>query len=200
MASKATKSLPIGPLRDLLAWWRKSKVRGLIIGGLAVALVNRSRTTLDVDAMVCVAQEQWSSFLKAGERFSFRSRIPDPLVFAETNRMLLLHHRMSKTDVDISLGAMPFELEALERAKFVKVGRLSVPTASVEDLIVLKAVANRPIDHVDIAWLLETPDLDHDQIRRHVDEFAQVLEAPEIYTNLDAMIRESQKTRCRKAK
>lgn len=194
-------ALPTGPLKDLLAWWRKTKAKGFIIGGLAVALRGEPRTTRDVDAVVVLATSSWASFLEQGEQFSFRSRVPDPLEFAKRSRILLLHHEPSAIDVDLSFAATDFESEALLRAKNVKVGRLSVPVATVEDLIVFKAVAHRSIDMADIEKLLDLcANLDYEHIRKHVDEFATLLEMPELYIELDQRLREYEKAHRRRKK
>jgi hypothetical protein len=171
----------------------------VIIGGLAVAFLGRARTTRDVDAIVFVKENHWSSFLKKGEALSFRSRLPAPLDFARANRVFLLHHQSSGTEVDLSLGTLPFEIEALQRAKRVKVGRLSVPIATAEDLIVLKAVANRPQDWIDIEGILRaTEDLDEAYIRRHVGQFAGIVERPDFYAQIDQALREHKQRRKRK--
>jgi hypothetical protein len=198
--SKSSPELPLGPVRDLLAWWRKAKVEGLIIGGLAVAFLGRPRTTRDVDAIIFLEEDQWLSFLKKGEAFSFLSRLPDPLPFARQNRMLLVRHEKSAIDVDLSLGALPFEWDALKRVKMVRIGRLSVPLPTPEDLIILKAIANRPKDEIDIDGLLDSnDDVDLARIRKHVDEFAQALEMPELYETIDRMlVRHNAKKRRRK--
>ena len=41
--------LPIAPLPDLMRWWQAGHVRGVVIGGLAVALLGRPRVTRDID-------------------------------------------------------------------------------------------------------------------------------------------------------
>ncbi len=152
------------------------------------------RATRDVDAVVVLPTSSWASFLEQGEQVSFRSRVPDPLEFAKRSRILLLHHEPSAIDVDPSFAATDFESEALLRAKNVKVGRLSVPVATAEDLIVFKAVAHRSIDMADIEKLLDLyADLDYDPIRKHVDEFATLLEMPELFIDLDQRLRAYEK-------
>jgi hypothetical protein len=184
--AKRAPDLPLDPLRDLLAWWRKSRAKGFIIGGLAVGLLGRPRTTRDVDAIIFIDEPRWPTFLEKGRDFTFQSRILDPLPFARQNRVFLLHHGRSGFDVDLSLGALPFELEALARLQKKKVGRLAVPVPTCEDLIVMKAVANRPIDNSDVDSLLScVAKLDYAYIRKHVAAFAQLLDTPEIYEDLD---------------
>jgi hypothetical protein len=62
--------LPIAPLRDLLAWWRKTRTKGLVIGGLAIAFRGEPRITRDVDAIVFLEEKRWASFLEKGTQFS----------------------------------------------------------------------------------------------------------------------------------
>ena len=194
-------ALPTGPLRDLLAWWRKTKTKGLIIGGLAVALRGEPRVTRDVDAVVFLDQSLWPTFLEKSREYSFQTRVSDPLDFAAKSRMLLLHHAPSAIDVDVSLANSGFESEALKRATIIKIGRLSVPVATPEDLIIYKAVAHRHIDLADIEKLLEyCKDLDCAYIRKQMDELTQLLEMPELFIDLDRRLREYEKTRRRKKK
>jgi hypothetical protein len=157
----------------------------MVIGGLAVALLGRPRATRDIDAMVLLAEDRWHSFLDAGRRFGFIPRIDDALTFARQNRVMLLRHEPSNIDVDISLGQLAYEYEALTRAKKVKISRTNVPLASVEDLVILKAIAHRERDLFDIDGLLEVhPELNHRLILHWVSYFADELEIPEVFVGI----------------
>lgn len=63
-----------------------------------------------------------------------------------------MRHEESGVDVDISLG-LPFEVEAVERSSEHQVGTLTtrLPTPELI-LIILKAVAHRPKDMLDIEF------------------------------------------------
>ena len=199
MASKSTPDIPTGPLRDLMAWWRRKKIRGMLIGGFAVAILGRPRTTYDIDALITLENDDLPDFVDSGATFGFALRMADALQFAETNRVLLLQHVKSGVDVDISLAGLPFELDAIKRRQIVKQGRLSLPVPTVEDLIVLKAAANRPKDKIDIEGLLDrTLELDCAHIRKHVEELADLLEAPEIFKDLDDRLRMHSKKKSKK--
>jgi hypothetical protein len=52
---------------------------------------------------------------KAGEQ-GIEPRIADPIGFASKSRVLLLRHMISGTDIDFSLGILPFEVEMVERS------------------------------------------------------------------------------------
>lgn len=172
-----------------MQWWRSGRIRGVLIGGLAIALVGRPRVTRDIDALVLLDDSRWKDFLKSGRAFGISPRQPDALDFARENRVLLLRHRPSEIDIDISLGSLPFEVEAVSRAKRVRVAGVTVPLATPEDLIVMKAIAHRDRDLIDIQGLLDVhPKLDWERVRRWVSEFAAVLETPDIIDDLERLI------------
>jgi len=178
-------------LHDLLSWFRHTHTRGLIIGGVAAAFLGRPRLTEDVDAVVLVAPDQWEKFLFSGKKFGFIPRISDPISFAKRSRMLLLKHKKTGVEVDISLGMLPFEEECVKRKIIVKIGNLSIPLPMVEDLIIMKAVAHRRQDLADIETLLAVnPKLNQKRIRKWVKEFSIVLDMPEIYRDMKDLLRQ----------
>lgn len=185
MGKKAKLVLPVAPLPDLVGWWQSQDVRGLVIGGLAVALLGRPRVTRDVDALVWLAEDRWAAFLDAGRAFGFLPRQPDALAFAREARVLLVRHQPTGIDVDVALGCLPFEEEAVARATVVQVAGVSVPLPTPEDLVIMKAVAHRERDLLDIEGLVAAhPDLDVRRVRRWVRAFADALETPELYNDL----------------
>ncbi len=186
MGKKAKTTLPIAPLPDLMRWWQAQQTRGLIIGGLAVALLGRPRVTRDIDALILLAEERWSAFLDSGGAFGFVPLQPDALAFAREARVLLLRHESTGIDVDVALGCLPFEEEAVARAAPVQVGGVLVPLPTPEDLVIMKAVAHRERDLLDIEGLLAAhPKLDVARVRQWVRVFADAIEAPEIYDDLE---------------
>jgi hypothetical protein len=184
----------IEPLRSalssLLAWFEKTSIKGLVVGGVAASLLGRPRTTQDVDALVLLDDSRWEGFLKAGSRFGFVPRRTNALGFARQYRVLLLLHEPSDVKIDISFGALPFEKEAFKRSIKLRAGSLSIPLPTAEDLIIMKAVAHRPRDIGDIEGvLLLHPKLDYKRIRYWVKEFAKFLGMPEIYDDLENLIK-----------
>ena len=135
--------------------------------------------------MVFLAEDRWKTFTKSGRAFGFVPRHLDTLAFAREARVLLLRHRPTAIDVDISLGCLPFEEEAIARAIPVQIAGVSVPLPTPEDLIIMKAVAHWERDLFDIEGLLVAhPALDVRRIRRWVRIFALALETPELYDDL----------------
>ncbi len=123
MAKKARVEVPVAPLPDLIKWWRSQRTSGLVIGGLAVALLGRPRVTRDIDGLVLLAENRWPDFIESGARFGFVPRHDDTVAFAHESRVLLLRHQPTNIDVDIAVGSLPFEDEAVARGCKVRVSR-----------------------------------------------------------------------------
>lgn len=99
----------MAPLADLMRWWKSQRTKGLIIGGLAVAILGRPRTTRDVDGVVILPESKWESFLSAGAKFGFIARIPDALAFAREARVLLVRHDASGIESTFHLVFYPLK-------------------------------------------------------------------------------------------
>src|SRR5262249_52304040 len=126
-----------------------------------------------------------AAFLHSGQQYGFAPRINDALEFAQRSRVLLLQHLPSRLSIDISLGLLTFEREMIDRAKTFKIGDLSLKLPTPEDLIITKAVAQRPKDIADIDSIINIEtDLDLERIKYWTKEFADALDLPEIHKNL----------------
>ncbi len=105
---------------------------------------------------------------------------------------LLLRHRESGINVDISLGILPFEKEAVERSIVYQAGELTLRLPTPEDLIIFKAVAHRPQDLLDIQALIKAnPNLDRERIEQWVREFARALDMPDLWEDIAEWLRET---------
>jgi len=176
-------------LKAVMQWLTTERIAGTIVGGVAASVRGRPRYTKDVDAVILADDIGWDRALASAARYGLVPRIDDPLGFASRSRMLLLRHDESGTEVDISLGGLPFERQAVERASVVHVKRLRLRITSAEDLVIMKAVARRQKDWTDIDTILAVnPDLDLDRIRHHLREFSSVLEMPEIQEDFERLL------------
>lgn len=164
-------------------------MQGLIIGGVAVSLLARPRFTRDVDALVWLDEGKWEGFIGSGAGFGFIPRLKDALAFARKARMLLLNHAPTGMDVDITFGALPFEQEVIKRKMLFEEKSFSIPLATPEDLIIMKAVSHRPVDLIDIESLLDAqPRLNLRRIRRWLKDFARALDMPEILDDFEKLV------------
>lgn len=178
------------PLEAMMRWFDAAGVRAAIIGGVAASLLGKPRLTKDIDAVVMDAEAE--ALIESGARYGFQPRIPDAVDFARNTRMLLLRFTDGEIDIDLSLGALPFEYEVIDRSSMMEVSRgVSIRVASPEDIVVMKAIAGRGRDIMDIENIIQAnPDLDVERIRRWVREFSAVLEMPEIHGTLEKLLRQ----------
>jgi hypothetical protein len=165
--------------------------RGMIIGGVAASLLGRPRLTADVDVIMLLSVEELPELIAAAEQEGFVPRIRDAEDFARHHHVLL-RHRESGINVDISLGMLPFEKEAVERSIVYQVGELMLRLPTPEDLIIFKAVAHRPQDLLDIQALIQAnPNLDRGRIEHWVREFARALDMPDLWEDIAGWLREA---------
>lgn len=184
-----------------MRWWEAFGVRGLVIGGLAVALLARPRLTRDIDGLVMLPAGKWMAFAELGKQFGFVPRDAQFLKYLHAGRMMLLRHEATQIDVDIAMGDLAFETEALDRATRIKVAGVTVPLPTPEDLVIMKAIAHRDRDFVDIDGLLAAyPKLDKKRVRHWVRIFAEMLDAPEIYDDLEKRLKPARKRKRLKKK
>jgi hypothetical protein len=145
-------------------------------------LLGKPRLTADVDAMLILSTTQLPELMKAAQEEGFEPRIQNAVEFARRNRVLLLLHRETNIPVDLALGILPFEMEAVERSRLYSVGDFAIRLPTPEDLIIQKGAAGRARDLEDIRTLCAAyPNLDWVRIETWLKEFAAVLERPEIW-------------------
>ncbi|MGQ0637361.1 MAG: nucleotidyl transferase AbiEii/AbiGii toxin family protein [Planctomycetaceae bacterium] len=161
------------------------------MGGVAASILGRPRATRDIDILVDVPRPRWRKLLLGGMAYGFfpRCGAEEALRFAIEARVLLLRHQATGIDVDVVLGALPFERGAVRRARKVRIAGCLLPLISPEDLIIMKGVALRGRDLADIAAILESQSkLDLRRVRRVTRQFAQALERPEIVAELERLL------------
>jgi hypothetical protein len=175
-------------LTALEGWLRSEKLDHVYIGGLAVALVGRPRITQDIDGIVLLGGMSIQELLRSATAAGFPPRVPDAIAFTVESRVFLLRHEGTGVPIDLSIGFLPFEEEAVRRARSIRAKGLDIPVATPEDLLVLKAIAGRPRDIVDMEGLLTVnPHIDRAQVRSTTAMFAEMLDAPEILETLDRL-------------
>lgn len=194
MSKKEPLSPLLAALRDLVAWLQSMEIQGVIIGGVAASILGRPRMTRDIDVMVLLDEGYWDKFLIDGAKFGFVPRLTDCLKFARKSRVLLVRHKPSEINVDITFGALPFEKEAVNRAVWLDIKKIHLPLPVPEDLIIMKAIAHRPRDLADIESILDVyPKLNLRRVRQWVKEFSKAIEMPEILNDLENILTRKQK-------
>jgi hypothetical protein len=177
---------PLQALQNLLTAFND---QGVIIGGIAVSLLGTPRYTVDLEAVFLLSFDDLPRLLTEAAAQGIEPRISDPIMFARKSRVVLLRHMTSGTDIDISLGILPFEIEMVERSQIIDVGVIKLRLPTAEDLIILKAVAHRPKDLTDIqAIAINHPDLDQARIRFWVEQFGEALDLPDLWKMISQLL------------
>lgn len=169
---------------------RQVGIEYALIGGFAVVMRGYPRFTQDVDAVLWDLDDRLAEVLPALETHGLTFRTSSGLELAKSVRVLLLQ-APDGTGLDLSMGAVPFEREIIERATLEGFAGMVLPVATAEDLIIMKLVASRSRDRDDVARLLELhPGVDRARIRSVVSDFAAALESPEILEIMNALLAE----------
>jgi len=155
------------------------------IGGLAVICWGEIRMTQDIDLCLLCGFGNEEQYIKTLLSL-YKSRIPDAQIFALKNRVLLLY-ASNGVSVDISLSGLPFEKEMIKRAtSFIFHPNCSLITCSAEDLIILKAFANRTRDWMDVESVIirQGEKLNTNYIIDQLFPLCELKETPEIINKL----------------
>ena len=166
--------------REVCDFMKARRWQFCIIGGLAVQRWGEPRLTRDADLTVLTGFGEEERFAEPLlERFP--GRRPDALQFALVTRVLLLC-TSNGVQVDISFGALDFENAMMKRATpFEFAPSLVFPTCSAEDLFIMKMIAGRPQDALDVKGILERQRgrLDRRYILKHLRDLCELRETPE---------------------
>jgi hypothetical protein len=161
-------------LRRLSTIFEDAGLRVALIGGHAVNFWGRPRFTDDVDFTVSAdaeairivrAELEATGFLVTRNQDSGESSGPD---FVQFKR------RETGDIVELQIAKTPYQELVLKRAVLLD-DTQPLPVATVEDLIILKLIANRSIDHEDVIRLGATPNLDW----QYVEEWCAIWEVSE---------------------
>lgn len=117
----------------------------------------------------------------------YAGRIPDAKGFALQNRVLLIKHS-SGVGIDIALAALPFEECVVDRSVTIEAEPgCAVRICTAEDLVVMKAFANRDIDWHDVRGVIvrQGPSkMDWSYIQQELAPLCEAKEQPEILGRL----------------
>lgn len=151
-----------------------------IVGGIANAVWGEPRATVDVDVTVSVENDALPQTVESIAKH-FRAPVADTAAFVQQTRVLPLD-----TDegvrIDVIFALLPFEIDAIRRARSVSLGGRTVAVATPEDLILMKIISDRARDLADAEGLVRRrlQTLDRAYLEPRVRELATLLEREEI--------------------
>jgi len=195
-----TAKHPLVPLLEAieaaLGWLENAGIARVIVGGVAASLYGRPRATRDVDIVAIADESRWANLVKSGERFGIWPRRADALDFAKTTRVLLLEHRPTSVEVDVSMAGMEFEIEMVASAQRLTLSGVEIPVARPDDILIMKCLALRPRDVADIEGILQVQEgLDLKRVRETLAQFSEILEKVDYVAEWDALVKRSNSKR-----
>ncbi len=120
-------------------------------GAIALAWYRNPRATTDIDVNVTLPPEAAEPVLEMVSRLG--------VTITSENRTAIALDGQARLDwegsyLDVFFATMDLHLEMAERARLVRFGPVEIPILAPEDLIVCKAVFDRPKDWLDIEEML----------------------------------------------
>ena len=146
------------------------------------------RLTQDVDIILLTGFGDEESYIDA-LLVRYQGRRPNAKAFALQYRVLLLRSS-NNIGIDIALAALPFEEICIKRATYFNfLPKINLLTCSAEDLIVMKAFADREIDWHDIKGIVirQQGQLEWDYIHKQLIPLCELKENPAIVARLDKL-------------
>jgi hypothetical protein len=148
----------------------------MVIGGQAVLLYGEPRLTRDIDITLGVGVRELNKLKETISSLGLKILVERDEEFVERNMVFPTLDEKSGIRVDFIFSFSPYERQAIERAKDIKLGRSLVRFASLEDVVIHKVIAGRARDLEDIkSILLKNQKYDSDYIEKWLKEFDKSL-------------------------
>ena len=173
----ADQPLSLGAVHQVAELLEGEAVPYAFIGGIAVNTWGLPRATFDLDLAASVPAERSSSILTrfAQEGFvvdsAFQSGFRDRIAGMEQIHMHL-PVGSSLLAVDVFFADTPFLRSVLDRKVGIELAGRLVQVCTAADLILLKLIADRPKDRLDIANVLAVQGVPE---RNHLERWANEL-------------------------
>jgi len=121
------------------------KIPYMIIGGQAVLLYGEPRLTRDIDVTIGADVSWLPDLLRSVEDIGLTSLPEEVDSFVNRTMVLPTQHPESGIRVDFIFSFTTYEIEAIARAHKIAMAGQEVAFAQVEDLIIHKIFAGRPM-------------------------------------------------------
>jgi predicted nucleotidyltransferase len=155
---------------------KQASIPYMVIGGQAVLIYGEPRLTRDVDVTLGIGVSELARIKKVLPAMGLKILVKNDREFVERTMVLPTKDKESEIRVDFIFSFSPYERQAIERAKDIKLGRTSVRFASLEDLVIHKVIAGRARDLEDVrSILLKNPRYDSGYIKKWLKEFDKSL-------------------------
>lgn len=142
-------------------YFQDHRVRYCLIGGIAAGYWGTPRYTKDMDFTVVSLSGGLKPLMKQMKKDGFK------VVDKGQSQIQVVQKGSLHFQADIILVEMDYQDWVVQRAKQVSIFDIMVPICSPEDLIILKLIANRRQDLLDVENILKAqgPQLDQNYLR-----------------------------------
>ena len=153
-------------IAELLRSLSEGQVQYVLVGGMAVQLHGYMRSTFDIDLVLAMNDENLVRFIEVAKRFGLTPSIPVPIDSLRNAEQIEQWYRekgmlaFALREPQIGGGVVDIlvrpEVPYEQLKKNAIAGELfsqQVWIASIDDLLTMKRVANRPKDRLDIEAL-----------------------------------------------
>ena len=163
-------------LKKIALQLKKASIPYMVIGGQAVLLYGEPRLTRDIDITLGIGVDGLDSVKKIVSILGLKGLVRNEKEFVERNMVLPAIEKRSGIRVDFIFSFSPYERQAIERAKDIRLGRTSVRFASLEDVAIHKVIAGRARDLEDVrSILVKNPKYDSGYIKKWLKAFDKSL-------------------------
>ena len=151
---------------QILSTLSDANIDYVLVGGLAVTLHGYQRLTMDVDVVLALEDENLAKFIDCAKRANLKPVLPISIDSLRDAALIDQWHREKgmlafglrgpdamATAIDVLVRPL-VSFDNLKRNAVIKrVGPLSIPVASIDDLITLKTGTGRSKDTLDVEEL-----------------------------------------------
>jgi predicted nucleotidyltransferase len=167
-------------LRSVVTVLEEQGIPYMLIGGMANLVWGEARTTQDIGVTVQVDPAALAETIARLAQI-FRVLPENPLAFVKRTRVLPVA-TANGIRADLIFAELPYQEEAIRRARSVRLGDTEVRVCSPEDLLIHKIISERSKDLEDVRGIIRTQGahLDRAYLDPLVFGLAVDLERPEI--------------------
>lgn len=140
-------------LKNTISLLKKEGLDYFVIGGLAVGLLGEPRMTQDIDIILFISKDDMEHFLMSALDAGFKCN--KSIALANVRDRGAFKLVWENLWVDIIIASTEFEKSALKRTIKTKLLGKKISIPSPEDFILLKIIAGRDKDMLDIRSVIE---------------------------------------------
>jgi len=159
-------------------------IDSVVIGGIAVSVWAKPRTTLDVDLKILLHRDQAQQLLDLLPP-DYTPLQDHPLQALQRHGILFIKD-MTGIRIDVQLADVSFDEAAIQRARAIELASgVMAQVCTAEDLIIYKIISTRAQDHVDVESIIRRQGdaLDDRYVLKWLRLFEQALDDSTLISN-----------------